>query len=106
MKHILITGTNGFIANHLKNKLSNDFSISEINESIFDSDDWIKSLQSILDEVNPEIIFHIGACSNTLETDVNYIMKVNFELTKRVTDWCVLNNKKIIYIKGVRVLDR
>lgn len=94
---ILITGTQGFIGNHLKQKLNNDFIISEINESIFDTKNWIEELVSLLNNENPDVIFHIGACSNTLETDVNYIMKVNFEFTKRLTDLTKFNNKKIIY---------
>jgi len=50
-----------------------------------------------LDENNPYAVLHVGACSNTLETDVNYIMKVNFESTKILTDWCKANNKRMIY---------
>lgn len=84
---VLITGTNGFIAGQLKKCFNNPL---ELNENFHVSLEW-------LDEKNPDVVFHVGACSNTLETNVNYIMKVNFESTKILTDWCKANKKPIIY---------
>lgn len=97
MSKILITGTEGFIGKNLKKKLENNHSITEINEFFFENDNWTDKLVDMLDTENPEIIFHIGACSDTLETRVNYIMKLNFEVTKRLVDWTRNNNKKLIY---------
>lgn len=84
---VLITGTKGFIAGQLKCYFNNPL---EINEDALVTTEW-------LDEHNPDAVFHVGACSNTLETDVNYIMVVNFESTKTLTDWCKANNKPLIY---------
>lgn len=84
---VLITGTNGFIGGQLKKYFDNPL---EMNEDVLVTKEW-------LDENNPYAVLHVGACSNTLETDVNYIMKVNFESTKILTDWCKANNKRMIY---------
>lgn len=84
---VLITGTNGFIGGQLRKYFDNPL---EINENMLTTTQW-------LDENKPDAVFHVGACSNTLETDVNYIMHVNFESTKLLTDWCKANNKPIVY---------
>lgn len=84
---VLVTGTNGFIGSQLKKYFDNPL---EMNEDVLVTKEW-------LDENNPYAVLHVGACSNTLETDVNYIMKVNFESTKILTDWCKANNKCMIY---------
>lgn len=97
MEKIIITGTKGFIGGNLLDRLKGKFDILEINEDIFDYKDWIGELNSILLDFNPSTIFHIGACSNTLESDVNYMMKVNYEFTKILSDYCFDNDVKLIY---------
>jgi ADP-L-glycero-D-manno-heptose 6-epimerase len=94
---ILITGTNGFIGKNLLNELKNKHEILEINEDIFDIEDWYNEIYFKLNKFNPEVVFHVGACSDTLETDVNYMMTRNFEFTRRVAEWCQLLGKKFIY---------
>lgn len=94
---IVITGTKGFIGKNLLNELINDNDITEINEDIFASEHWKQDVKQILDASKPDAVFHVGACSNTLESNVNYIMLVNFEFTKFLTDYCFQNNIKIIY---------
>jgi nucleoside-diphosphate-sugar epimerase len=84
---VLITGTNGFIGGNLKMHFDNPL---EINEDALATVEW-------LDKHKPDVVFHVGACSNTLEKDVNYMMTVNFESTKLLTDWCKLNRKPIVY---------
>ena len=97
MKNILITGTDGFIGSNLLFELSDRFRISEINEDIFNNENWIQELTRILDEIIPDVIFHVGACSDTLETDVNYMMTRNFEFTKILSEYCLDNDVKLIY---------
>jgi len=94
---ILITGTKGFIGQNLYNRLKDDNDILEINEDIFDSDDWESNLYKQLISFKPEVVFHVGACSDTLEQDVNYIMKVNYLFTEILVDHCKLFNSKLIY---------
>lgn len=96
MEKIIITGTKGFIGKNLKNKLKDKFEIIEINEDVFNIPKW-------KDEVSKhfwsdiKVVFHVGACSDTLETDVNYMMLVNYEFTKYITDLCKTKNVPIIY---------
>ena len=83
----LITGTKGFIGGSLKKYLTDPL---ELNEDTPITKQW-------LDEHKPEAVFHVGACSNTLETDVNYIMLTNYESTRIIADWCHDNDVPLIY---------
>ena len=97
-KKAIITGTKGFIGKNLLRRLQTlNYTIIEINQDIFNHDSWTKNLTEILTSNSPDVIFHIGACSDTLEQDVNYMMKLNFESTKILTDYCNQTNCKIIY---------
>ena len=84
-----ITGHEGFIGKNLITQFDNYFGVTEgyTKEEIIDK----------LDQYKPDVVFHVGACSDTLMKDVNYIMEVNYLATKWITDWCVENNVKIIY---------
>jgi len=97
MNKALITGSNGFIGQNLMDAIKENFICYEINEDIFDFPDWNNQLWVKLMHFNPDVIFHIGACSDTLEQRVNYMMELNFEFTKSLVDWSVQNNKKLIY---------
>jgi ADP-L-glycero-D-manno-heptose 6-epimerase len=94
---VVITGTKGFIGKNLLNDLVGKHDILEINEDIFDFDNWYDEIYYKLNNFQPDVVFHIGACSDTLETDVNYMMTRNFEFTRRVADWCKSLDKKMIY---------
>jgi ADP-L-glycero-D-manno-heptose 6-epimerase len=96
MKKAFITGTDGFIGKRLKESLKN-FQIDEMNEDVFDDYDWTDTIRFRLRNFKPDVVFHVGACSNTLETDVNYMMTRNFESTKIITDYCSENNIPLIY---------
>lgn len=98
MIKVLLTGSKGFIGQNLKIELENlGFEILEINEDIFKDIDWKKKTIETLQKTQPNAIFHVGACSNTLEKDVNYMMVLNFEFTKCLVDWTLSNNVKLIY---------
>ena len=94
---VILTGSSGFIGRNLRKKLQElNFEVSEINEDIFDSESWSEELNSNLDS-SVDAVFHVGACSNTLEKDVNYIMKVNYEFTKRISNFTKLNQIPLVY---------
>jgi ADP-L-glycero-D-manno-heptose 6-epimerase len=98
MAKILITGTNGFVGSQLKKELQNGpDEIFEMNEDYFELDSWYSELYVSLRRVNYDVIFHVGACSDTLETDVNYMMTRNYESTKIFTDYAKEKNIPIIY---------
>jgi ADP-L-glycero-D-manno-heptose 6-epimerase len=94
--NILITGTDGFIGKNLKKSLKKH-NILSINEDIFDNSNWIEDLQNKIWEFQPEVVYHVGACSNTLEQDVNYMMKLNYEFTKHLSDICLSLGIPLIY---------
>jgi len=98
MKNILITGTYGFIGSQLKQHfLSLGYNVHEINEDIFTSEFWFDVLIETLYKVQPDAIFHMGACSNTLEQNVNYMMVLNYEFTKILADYTSFTKTPLIY---------
>ena len=62
---------------------------------IVDRDDLFKWLDK-----HPKLIktiIHLGACSKTTETDVDYILKTNFHYSKQLWDFAAKNNIRFIY---------
>lgn len=99
MKVAVVTGSKGFIGKNLVKRLQEllNYIIIEINEEIFKEENWKQDLLCILDHNEPDVIFHLGACSDTLEQDVNYMMKLNYEFTKVLVDWSSETYCKLIY---------
>lgn len=98
MSKVVLTGGFGFIGSNLYKELKNHFKeVTSIEEGVFQAQDWKEYVISALNDSKPDAIFHVGACSDTLETDVNYMMTRNYEFTKILVDWCVVNKKPIIY---------
>lgn len=94
----LITGHHGFIGKNLWDCLEDlGHTLVGIDESFFELNNWSKSLREYLVTNKFDGIFHVGACSDTLETDVNYMMTRNYEFTKILVDWCKENARPIIY---------
>jgi ADP-L-glycero-D-manno-heptose 6-epimerase len=96
METIIITGTKGFIGSNLKKELDGKYEIIEINEDVFDKSTWKDEVAKYF-WLNIRCVFHIGACSNTLETNVNYMMLVNYEFTKHLMTLCRIKNVPMIY---------
>ena len=98
MTHVLVTGSSGFIGRQLVSSVvSLGLDVGEIDEGYFSAPDWKAALVNELDLLNPKTVFHVGACSDTLEQDVQFMMIRNYESTKVITDWCALNNRQIVY---------
>jgi len=89
MKKAIVTGADGFIGKNLVAELEKSGCIVyRVIEDHLDFDDWQERLLSELNHFNPEVVFHVGACSNTLELRSQYIMERNFQSTKVLVDWC------------------
>lgn len=96
LEKIIITGTLGFIGSNLKKELESRFEIIQINENIFQTANWRDEVSKYF-WTDLKVVFHVGACSNTLESDVNYMMLVNYEFTKYLTDLCVSKKVPLVY---------
>ncbi len=44
-----------------------------------------------------ELIFHLGACSSTTETDAAYLVRNNFEYTKTLAHWALAHDARFVY---------
>ncbi len=98
MNGVLVTGSKGFIGKNLLNHLGQiEQSVQCIDADYFQDEDWKRSLLNSLEKCNPKAIFHVGACSNTLEDNVQLMMKQNYESTKLISNWCTENKRKLIY---------
>jgi ADP-L-glycero-D-manno-heptose 6-epimerase len=47
--------------------------------------------------VQPDAIFHLGACSSTTETNWDYLFENNVEYTRHLWEWCAANGKPLLY---------
>lgn len=94
---ILVTGNKGFIAKNLIAKIQ-DHNVLGIDVDDFYSDpDWRQSLANIISNFSPDVIFHVGACSDTMEQRVNYMMELNYEATKILAVYSKYTGCKLIY---------
>lgn len=97
---LLVTGSSGFIGGNLQKHILDHLGYATYGIDIHDfytEEDWRSKLQSLIRSFNPDVVFHVGACSDTLNSDVNYMFDLNFESTKILCDWCVENRKPLIY---------
>lgn len=110
---ILITGSAGFIGSAIVWGL-NEAGIENIilSDKLHKKDkwknivkrdiyDWVDrdELFEYLEEKGEKIeaIIHMGACSATTETDADFLMKNNFEYTKKLWEFSVKKNIKFVY---------
>jgi ADP-L-glycero-D-manno-heptose 6-epimerase len=116
---IAVTGGAGFIGSNIVKGLNDagykDIIISDnlkksekhlnMNRLYFndfvDKEDFI----DVIDDIAPEIdvIFHQGACSDTMETDGHYMMKNNYEYTCALFNKCIEHNVRFIYASSASV---
>lgn len=98
MNKVLVTGSRGFIGKNLSKYLAHlGHNVELIDSEYFEDSEWKTSLFIFLEKCNPRAIFHVGACSNTLETDVQLMMERNYESTKLISNWCTENDRRLVY---------
>lgn len=56
---------------------------------------FLAALES--NQLRPEIIFHMGACSSTTEGDWTYLAENNVRYSQRLWTWCATNAQRLIY---------
>lgn len=62
-----------------------------------DADDLLAAVDRGDDLGGIEKVFHLGACSATTERDADYLMRNNFEFTKRLAHWSLERDARFVY---------
>ena len=61
-------------------------------------DDFLESVEEDdFDGTDVDAVFHEGACSDTMEYDVNYMMSVNYEYSKAMLHYCLEHRVPFFY---------
>lgn len=61
-------------------------------------DDFLQSIENDdFDGTDIDAVFHEGACSDTMEYDVNYMLKVNYEYSKSILHFCMQHRIPFLY---------
>ena len=113
---IIVTGGAGFIGSNIVRALNergeDDILIVDnlgkgdkyknlVGLKFFDymhRDDFIGALLSgIFNSADIDVIFHEGACSDTMNYDVNYMIQNNYEYSKALFNFCAENEIEFIY---------
>ncbi|MBK9164451.1 MAG: ADP-glyceromanno-heptose 6-epimerase [Acidobacteria bacterium] len=109
---IIVTGGAGFIGSAVVWRL-NEMGVDDILiADVMDETDKWKNLVPLrfadyidaydlmddLDEFkDADVVFHLGACSSTTETDADYMIRNNYHYTQDLARWAVKNDIRFIY---------
>ena len=80
MAKILVTGNKGFIGSALQKRLEEmGNEVIGIENWIFERVRWKDRLTEYLIDIAPEVVFHVGAVSDTQCQNLTYMMERNVE---------------------------
>lgn len=109
---IVITGAAGFIGSNLAHRLASsgadlllvDHETAPAKAANFAGlknfrfvrhDLFLNEIES--GKVSADVVYHLGACSSTTETNWDYLAENNVGYTRRLWQWCAKNGKPFIY---------
>ncbi|HTP61264.1 MAG TPA: ADP-glyceromanno-heptose 6-epimerase [Burkholderiales bacterium] len=72
-------------------------------EDYLDKRDFLAQLETGRLDGSIDAILHLGACSNTMETNERYMMENNYAYSKTIFDWCQDEAVSLIYASSAAV---
>lgn len=112
---LILTGGAGFIGSCILKELNNQgytnvIVVDELEKSskwknlvgkrfkeYLHKDQLFNWLKESVDAKNLKGIIHMGACSSTVETDIDYLMENNYRYTIKLAEYALENNCRFIY---------
>lgn len=88
--------TDIIIVDEAENEKSSEYATNVKYNKYYEKNEFISLLES--DKIKDiDLIIHMGACSTTTETNKEYLMETNYMYSKRLYDWCLKNDCRLIY---------
>lgn len=117
---IIVTGGGGFIGSNLIRELNamghenilviddltNGRKLTNLFTAKINDIRSFKEIDDILETCDPDkitAIFHLGACSDTMEWDGDFVLNVNYKFSKKLLDFAVLGQIPFIYASSASV---
>ncbi len=68
-----------------------------------EKDDFLQRLEAGEFDGAADVVFHQGACSDTMETDGRYVMQNNYRYSAALLDFCIAQELPLIYASSAAV---